>query len=57
MTAPDQVLLADGTQVTLTMGQTFVQVVPLGTKITIVNGKVPQPAASPDASPSPSPSP
>ena len=42
---------ADGTEVTLTIGQTFVQVVPRGTKITIADGKVPAPAT---ASPSPS---
>ena len=57
MTAPTKFYLADGTPATLTMGQTFVQVVPLGTKITIKNGKVPQPTASADATPSPSPSP
>jgi hypothetical protein len=56
MTAPTKLFLADGTPVTLTMGQTFVQVVPLGTKITIVNGKVPPPAAGTTPSPSPSPS-
>ena len=41
MTAPTKFYLADGTQAVLTMGQTFVQVVPLGTKVTIKNGTVP----------------
>jgi hypothetical protein len=52
-TAPIRFYRSDGTEVTLTMGQTFVQVVQSGTKITIKDGKVPTPAT---ASPSPSPS-
>lgn len=46
-----------GKPVTLTIGQTFVQVVPRGTAITIEDGKVPAPAASPTASPATSPPP
>ena len=51
--APTLFFDAKGNPVTLTMGQTFVQVVPRGTVITIVKGKAP--AASPPASPTPSP--
>jgi len=51
--APVHFFNKDGTEVTLTIGQTFVQVVPRGTTITVVNGKVP---VAPTASPSPSPS-
>ena len=49
--APVHFFAKDGTEVTLTIGQTFVQVVPRGTTITVVNGKVPVAAT---ASPSPS---
>lgn len=47
-----------GNPVTLTIGQTFVQVVYKGTNVTIEDGTVPTPAPSesPSASPSPSPS-
>ncbi len=60
MTAPTLLYGPDGKPVTLTVGQTFVQVVPLGTVVTYKLGKVPPaPAASPTpsdgASPSPSP--
>ena len=41
MTAPTMFYGADGTPVTLTMGQTFVQVIPIGTKITVKNGTIP----------------
>ena len=41
MTAPTQLFGPDGQPVTLTMGQTFVQVVPLGTRITVKDGQVP----------------
>jgi hypothetical protein len=61
MTAPTILLGPDGKPVTLTVGQTFVQVVPLGTVVTYKLGKVPPPTASPSPSPSdgasPSPSP
>jgi hypothetical protein len=53
--APTLFFDAKGNPVTLTMGQTFVQVVPRGTVLTIVKGKAP--AGSTGASPSPSPSP
>jgi len=59
MTAPTLLYGPDGQPVTLTVGQTFVQVVPFGTVVTYKVGKVPAPAASPSpgdgASPSPSP--
>ena len=42
MTAPTMFYGADGKPATLTMGQTFVQVIPIGTKITVRNGTVPQ---------------
>ncbi len=41
MTAPTQFFDADGKPVTLTIGQTFVQVMETGTKVTIKDGKVP----------------
>jgi hypothetical protein len=37
----------DGRQVRLTAGQTFVQVVPVGTRLTIRDGKVPPPPPPP----------
>lgn len=54
MTAPTLFFDRKGRQVVLTIGQTFVQVVPRGTTITIKDGKVPAPTPSPSASPSPS---
>ncbi len=42
-TAPTLFYGPDGKQVTLTAGQTFVQVVPTGTAITIKDGKAPVP--------------
>jgi hypothetical protein len=54
--APVRFYRQDGTEATLTVGQTFVQVIPTGTKITLVAGKaVVPPTASPSASPSPTP--
>jgi hypothetical protein len=47
MTGPTRFFGANGKPVTLTMGQTFVQVVPIGTKIGIKNGAVPQPPRGP----------
>jgi hypothetical protein len=41
-TAPVLLYGPDGKQVTLTAGQTFVQVVPVGTKLTIKDGAVPR---------------
>jgi hypothetical protein len=55
MSAPTKFYGPDGKQATLTMGQTFVQVVPLGTKVSIKNGTVPQPASSQSPAPSPTP--
>jgi hypothetical protein len=54
-TSPTRFFGPDGNEVTLTIGQTFIQVVPTGTKITIKDGTVPVPEASPGASPSSSP--
>jgi hypothetical protein len=47
----------NGKEVVFTVGQTFVQVVPRGTVITVKNGKVPAPVVSPSPSASPSPTP
>lgn len=47
MTAPTLLYDADGEPVTLTRGQTFVQVVPNGTGITIRDGTVPPPEPRP----------
>ena len=46
----------DDQPVTLTAGQTFVQVVPTGTKISIKDGAIPDPSPGASAAPSPSPS-
>jgi hypothetical protein len=53
---PTRFFDAKGKPVTLTMGQTFVQVVPKGTLITIKRGTPPPASTSPSPSPSPSPS-
>jgi hypothetical protein len=50
LTAPTQFFGPDGTPVTLTRGQTFVQVMETGTRVTVKDGVVPAPAGSPDAS-------
>lgn len=60
LTAPTLLLGPDGKPVTLTVGQTFVQVVQTGTSVTYKLGKVPPPptpSPSPSDQPSPSPSP
>jgi hypothetical protein len=59
LTAPTQFFDADGNPVTLTAGQTFIQVMPLGSIVTVKDGSdtPPAPSASPGASASPSPSP
>ena len=49
-----QGLDADGNEVTLTVGQTFIQVLDLGSTVTYKKGKAPP---SPTASPSPTPTP
>jgi DUF3048 family protein len=54
-TKPTRFFGPDGKPVRLTVGQTFVQVMPRGSKITIADGKVPPPP--PVASPSPTPTP
>jgi hypothetical protein len=57
-TAPTRFYGPDGKQLPLTIGQTFIQVIPKSTKITIQPGKEASPApASPGASPSASVSP
>lgn len=57
LAAPTLLFGPDGTPVILTVGQTFVNVVPLGTVVTFKAGTpAPAPAPSPSASPSPSPS-
>jgi Protein of unknown function (DUF3048) N-terminal domain/Protein of unknown function (DUF3048) C-terminal domain len=45
MTSPTRFYDKNGKQVTLTVGQTFVQVMPRGSRITIKDGKVPPPVA------------
>ncbi len=59
LTAPTLLLGPDGKPVTLTVGQTFVQVIQIGTAVTYKLGTVPppSPSASPGGQPSPSPSP
>jgi Protein of unknown function (DUF3048) N-terminal domain/Protein of unknown function (DUF3048) C-terminal domain len=59
LTAPTQFFDAAGKSVTLTVGQTFVQVMPLGSRITIQDGTdtPPAPSPAPGGSPGPSPSP
>jgi hypothetical protein len=59
LTAPTQFFDAAGNPVTLTVGQTFIQVMPLGSLITIHDGTdtPPPPSASPSGSPAASPSP
>jgi len=47
MTKPTRFYNAAGKQVTLTIGQTFVQVMPKGTTVTIKDGKVPVPRLYP----------
>lgn len=57
MTAPTLLLGPDGQPITLTVGQTFVQVVEIGTAVTYKLGTVPPPASpSPSDGASPSPS-
>jgi hypothetical protein len=53
LTAPTLFYDKNGEQVTLTIGQTFVQVMKLGTIVTIKDGTVPAPTSSPSPSPSP----
>lgn len=43
ITKPTRFFDANGKQVTLTIGQTFIQVMPKGTKVTVKDGKVPVP--------------
>jgi hypothetical protein len=57
MKGPTRFFDKAGNPVTLTIGQTFVQVVRTGTAVTFVNGKAPAPSPSPSGSPGVSPSP
>ncbi len=50
LTAPTQFFDAAGHQVTLTVGQTFIQVMPLGSSVIVKDGKVPAPVP-PQATP------
>ena len=57
LTAPTKFYNAAGAEVTLTAGQTFINVMPIGTKVKITKGAPPPAAApSPGATPTPSPS-
>ncbi len=53
--APTRFLDANGKPVTLTQGQTFINVVPRGTNVTFKKGSPPPPVASPSPSPSTTP--
>jgi hypothetical protein len=52
-TGPTRFLGPDGKPVTLTAGQTFIQVIPKGTAFTFTKGKVPVPAPAPSPSTEP----
>ena len=54
ITGPTRFFDSDGNEVTLTVGQTFIQVLDLGSTVTYKKGKA---APSPSASPSPTPTP
>ncbi len=54
MTKPTRFYGADGKPVTLTVGQTFVQVMQKGSKVTIKDGKVPAASPAPVSSAAPS---
>ncbi len=53
MTKPTRFYDADGNAVTLTVGQTFIQVLPKGSKIVIKDGKVPAASPAPGSSVAP----
>ena len=57
ITGPTRFYDKAGTPVTLTAGQTFIQVMPLGSKVTIKDGIPPKPVATPTPTPTPSSSP
>jgi hypothetical protein len=54
ITKPTRFFDADGEPVTLTVGQTFIQVMQTGSKITIKDGAVPTPSTTPGSSATPS---
>jgi hypothetical protein len=51
LTAPTRFLDAKGRPIALTPGQTFVQVMPIGSRVTITHGKAPPPAPTVDHGP------
>jgi hypothetical protein len=51
MTGPTRFYDRNGRQIALTVGQTFVQVMPKGSRILIADGKVPPTTATPSAAP------
>ena len=53
VTTPTRFYDRAGNQIVMTVGQTFVQVMPIGSRIVIADGKVPPPV-SPSSSPVPS---
>jgi Protein of unknown function (DUF3048) N-terminal domain/Protein of unknown function (DUF3048) C-terminal domain len=53
LTGPTIFVHSKGQPVTLTVGQTFIQVLPIGSQVTIVNGKLP--AVKPTPKPTPAP--
>ncbi len=57
MTGPTRFYDRNGRQIVLTVGQTFVQVMPKGSRILIADGRVPPANAIPSGAPSPSPQP
>jgi hypothetical protein len=56
ITKPTRFFDADGEPVTLTVGQTFIQVLQTGSKVTIKDGKVPGASPAPGSSAAPAPS-
>ena len=54
ITGPTRFFDEDGNPVTLTVGQTFIQVLDIGSTVTYKKGKPPA-SAAPDATPSPTP--
>jgi hypothetical protein len=55
LTGPTRFYDKAGKPVTLTIGQTFIQVMPLGSKVTVRDGPLPLPKPTPTPTPSPTP--
>lgn len=53
LTKPTRFFDADGNPVTFTVGQTFIQVLPIGSKVTIKDGKLPAASPAPGSSVAP----